>query len=152
MLVGVVCEGINHEIGINNKCCFRIPEDRKFFRELIKDQIVVVGRKTYEYLPKSVLKDCKHVHVLSTKYPLPIEYITSNEPVYVIGGSKTYESLDVLTCIYYVTHVNNEYINADSFFNVNLQRFTDRKLIESGNNYQIVKYIDYNNIRDLVNK
>lgn len=151
MLIGVVCIGKNNEIGINNKCCFRIAEDREFFKNLIKDQIVVVGRNTYEHLPKNVLKDCKHVHVLSKTYPLPIEYISSNDPVYVIGGSKTYESLESLTCVYYVTHINKECENADSFFTVNLQRFNNTKLIKTGDNYQIIKYIDFNTLRDIEN-
>ena len=139
MLVGVVCAGLNNEIGYNNKCCFRIDEDRKFFRELIKNQIVVVGKVTYDTIPKSVLKHCKHVHVLSSINPIPDEYITCDYPVYVIGGAKVYKSLEDVTKEYYVTRVYDKCI-ADAFFMVDLSVYPHVDTIQSGDKYVITKF------------
>ena len=139
MLIGVVCVGLNNEIGYKNKCCFNISEDRKFFKELIKNQIIVVGRITYETLPKSVLKQCKHVHILTQDNPILPEYISSDYPVYVIGGAKTYKSLESVTSEYYVTRVYDKSV-ADSFFSVDLRVYKHADIIKNGNNFVITRF------------
>ena len=45
----------NGMIGKDNKLLWHLPNDLKRFKELTKNKIVVMGRKTYESLPNGVL-------------------------------------------------------------------------------------------------
>lgn len=156
VLVGVVCVGPNNEMGINNRCCYRIPEDRKFFRSLIADHIVIVGRKTYESMPKSVFAECKQVIVLtqsdcrnkpnegniSYQHGFPLKYIDSVDPIYVIGGNETFGRLESLIQTFYVTHVDRPVKAADTYFTVDLTPYICRTSnnMQSGDDWKIVKY------------
>lgn len=140
MLIGIVCCGKNNEIGIGLQCCFAIPEDRQFFHKMIEGKTVVVGRITYATIPKKVLSKCKHVHILSASNPLPNEYITSDEPVMVIGGSKVYESLSDVTKEYYITHVNDSCKDADSFLNIDVNKYTQKNILQENDYYKIIHY------------
>lgn len=156
VLVGVVCVGPHNEMGINNRCCFNIPEDRKFFRSLIANHIVLVGRKTFESMPKNVFKKCEQVIVLtqsdcrnkpnegniSYQHGFPIKYIDSNYPVYVIGGNNTFKRLESLIQMFYVTRVNRPVEVADTYFTVDLTPYICRTSdnTPSGDDWKIVKY------------
>lgn len=156
VLVGVVCVGPHNEMGINNRCCFNIPEDRKFFRSLIANHIILVGRKTFESMPKSVFAKCEKVVVLTQsdckdkpnegniyyQHGFPIKYIDSNYPVYVIGGNNTFKRLESLIQTFYVTHVNRPVKAADTYFTVDLTPYICRTSDNTsfGDDWKIVKY------------
>jgi dihydrofolate reductase len=55
MLNLILAVDSNYGIGIDNKLPWHIPEELKIFKEKTKDSILIVGRKTFEKLPK--LKD-----------------------------------------------------------------------------------------------
>lgn len=142
MLIGIVCVSNNNGIGKNNKCLFHLKTDRKFFHDKIAGKTVVIGKNTYKYLPSSVLKHCKHVHILSKQTPLPESYIHSNEEIFVLGGEKTYTSLAIYCSKYYITHIHAD-SEADTFFCVNLDKFTEQTIasgIENGLKYDIKLY------------
>ena len=44
--------GKNNELGKDNDLLWRFPEDMKFFRETTMGHKIVMGRKTFESLPK----------------------------------------------------------------------------------------------------
>ena len=142
VLTGIVCVAKDMGIGLNNKCLFRIPEDRKFFYEIITDKIIIVGRKTYDSLPKPLLTKPKYIHILSHNNPLPDEYIYTGEEIIVIGGEQVYESLAEYIKEWYITHVDS-IAKCDTYFEVNLSNFNKNILHENtfnNINYQIVHY------------
>jgi dihydrofolate reductase len=142
VLTGIVCVADDMGIGLNNKCLFRIPEDRKFFYDIITNKTIVVGRKTYESLPKTLLTRPKYIHILSSQNPLPENYINTDEEIIVIGGGKVYESLSQYIKEWYITHVH-AIAECDSYFKVNLNNFNKIILYENNHNnidYEIVKY------------
>ncbi len=49
----ILARSQNNVIGCYNQLPWHIPEDLQHFRDLTKDQIVLMGRKTYESLPVS---------------------------------------------------------------------------------------------------
>lgn len=56
MIKGIVSvSAVNWGIGKNNGLLFNIPADMKFFRETTKHNIVVMGKATYDSLPKRPL-------------------------------------------------------------------------------------------------
>ena len=139
VLVGVVCVGPHNEIGINNHCCYRIPEDRAFFQALITNQTVIVGHKTYESIPKHILQLCKHVVVLTHTNCDIQEYINSTDNVYVIGGAQTYKSLEQYTQTYYITHVDKP-TQADRYFTVDMTPYVHKEVIMCHDDWKIIKY------------
>ena len=48
----IVAVDSNYGMGYNNDLLFRIKEDLQRFRELTTGHFVVMGRKTYESLPR----------------------------------------------------------------------------------------------------
>ena len=51
MIKLIVCSDINGGIGRNNDLLFNIKEDMKFFREMTKGNIIVMGYNTWLSLP-----------------------------------------------------------------------------------------------------
>ena len=46
--------GKNNELGKNNDLIWHFKEDMKFFRETTSGSTVIMGRKTFESLPKAL--------------------------------------------------------------------------------------------------
>lgn len=166
VLIGIVCVGPHNEMGINNRCCFNIPEDRKFFRSLIADHIVYVGRKTYEVMPKSVLQLCKQVNVLTRSNRENMQnddkicfcngidenYIEKiKDPIYIIGGNEIFKSFQSIIEAFYVTHVNRLVKAADTYFTVDLKHFDTITYdkFPSGDDWKIIKYTRCNHESDI---
>lgn len=95
------CDGV---IGINNTLPWHIKEDLQYFKSKTENQVVIMGSKTWESLPKKPLANRINV-VVSTKtketdevYYSPVVYIDSlerlgelrrlysTEEFWVIGG------------------------------------------------------------------
>ena len=58
--------GKNNELGINGDLIWKLKEDLNFFRKITLGHNVVMGRKTFESLPK-VLPDRKNIVITKSK-------------------------------------------------------------------------------------
>ena len=106
----IVASDKNGVIGINNTIPWHIPEDLKHFRQLTLNNIVVIGRKTFESLPNGPLKD--RINIVITQNPHQYKnaesssvfftnmenvfnvikfHQTENKKVFIIGGSEIYK-------------------------------------------------------------
>lgn len=56
----------NLGIGYNNKLLYEIKEDLKHFKELTTNQVVIMGRKTYESLPEKAQPLPKRINIIVT--------------------------------------------------------------------------------------
>ena len=63
--------GKNKELGVNNNLIWHLPQDLKFFKEITTGKTIVMGRKTFESLPR-MLPNRKHI-VISTSNDFPKE-------------------------------------------------------------------------------
>ena len=88
-------------IGYQNRLLFWLPNDLKRFKALTTGNTIIMGRKTFESLPKGALPNRRNV-VLSTQKDLICpdaevfssleEALNSCQPdehVYIIGGAST---------------------------------------------------------------
>ena len=128
-------------IGKNNDLPWHIPSDLKFFKMIsLLYGNVVMGRKTWESLPKKYLKNRENFVVTSninikSKHPiflindLDFSLKYSNIPLLIIGGSSVYkQSLPYIsTCI--ITLVDKKVENADSFFMEKIWENNDWKIV-----------------------
>ena len=62
----ILSVGKNNEIGKNNDLVWHFHEDMKFFRETTTGNTVIMGRKTFESLPK-VLPNRRNIVISSDK-------------------------------------------------------------------------------------
>lgn len=119
--------GKNYELGMNNDLIWKLKEDLKFFKETTMGHPIVMGRKTFESLPK-VLPGRKNI-VISTNEinndkievyksirEFLIEYQNSNEDIFIIGGASIYNSFVELASNMYLTEIEAEEKKADVYF------------------------------------
>ena len=62
----IVAIGKNREIGYQNKLIWRIKEDLDFFKNITMNSYIIMGRTTYESLPKN-LSGRKYIILSSNK-------------------------------------------------------------------------------------
>ncbi len=56
-IIGIMAVDPNGVIGINNDLPWRYPSEFKHFCQVTDKQIIVMGRKTFETVPQSILKN-----------------------------------------------------------------------------------------------
>lgn len=113
-------------IGIGNKLPWRLPAEMAFFTRETKGKTVLMGRKTFESLPKP-LKD--RLNVILTRQPEQVyegcEVVHSveeamerygHEEVMVIGGADIYRQFLPHADKIHLTEVDTEVAGADAFF------------------------------------
>lgn len=119
--------GKNNELGKDNKLIWTIPNDMKFFKEKTTGHTIIMGRKTFESLPR-MLPNRHHI-VLSSSNNFPIEvehynninellnnYKDSLEELFVIGGGSIYKAFINYSAKMYLTEIDEACNEADAFF------------------------------------
>lgn len=94
----------NFVIGKDNSLPWKIKEDLKLFRSLTENNIVIMGRNTYESIGKPLINRINIVitstNIIGNFYTFSIieealkycEKINPNKEVYIIGGRRLYQS------------------------------------------------------------
>lgn len=117
----------NGAIGYDNKLLYWLPDDMKRFRQLTTGHTILMGRRTFESLPKGALPHRRNCVLTRTTRELPgcecfscwEEFMASclpDEEVYIIGGAFVYNSLIDKTDRLCLTEVDDEPTMADAFF------------------------------------
>ncbi len=116
-------------IGLNNKMPWSYPEDFKVFKELTLNHPIVMGRYTWESLPKKPLKERDNNVLTKTEAVIgshqarvfsSIEKLNEylRDPVtWVIGGASIYEQFAPKCSYVHHTLINKSY-PCDTFFNI----------------------------------
>jgi dihydrofolate reductase len=130
MLSIIAAIGKNNEIGQANKLLWHLPADMKFFREKTSGHTVVMGRKTFESIGRPLPNRRNIVITREEGYTKEgIEVFNSIHSVldcvrqdltqvetFIIGGAEIYKSCMPYAEKLYITHVNAEFAEADTFF------------------------------------
>lgn len=118
-------------IGKNNTLPFRLKADMKLFKKLTMNNVIVMGRKTYQSLGKSlqgreniVLSrnpnfqcDCEVVDGISKDFINRLQ--NDARDIFIIGGSEIYKLFLPFCDSIYMTLVDTVVENGDSFFGLN---------------------------------
>lgn len=122
----ILSVGKYNEIGRGNELIWHFHTDMKFFRETTTGNTVIMGRKTFESLPK-VLPNRRNI-VISSDRTLKIngaEVVHSVEEaldaakgdtIFVIGGGKIYAEFLPFADQIYLTEIDDACPDADTFF------------------------------------
>ena len=149
--------GRNNELGKDNDLIFHFKSDMKFFRETTTGSTVVMGRKTFESLPK-VLPNRRNI-VISRNADLKIEgaeicqsieealELCKNDKVFIIGGGKIYDEFLQYADKLYLTEIEADCPEADTFFpEFDKSRWNREVLAEHEENGIHFKHILYEKI------
>jgi dihydrofolate reductase len=124
----IVAIGKNNEIGKGNDLLCHLPADLKHFKEITSGHTVIMGRKTFDSLPKGPLPNRKNI-VISRNKDLKIEGATvyssldyaliklmDEDEVFIIGGAQMYAQILPDADKLYLTKIHAEFPEADVFF------------------------------------
>ena len=129
MIISIITAiGRNNEIGKKGNLLCHLPADLKHFKEITSGHTVIMGRKTFESLPKGSLPNRRNI-VISRNIGLKIEgaevypsldyafikLINENE-VFIIGGAQIYEQALPIADKLYFTKIHADFQEADAFF------------------------------------
>ena len=114
-------------IGFENKLLFWLPNDLKRFKALTTGNTIIMGRKTFESLPKGALPNRRNI-VLSTNpstvcpgaevfnsLESALESCTADEHVYIIGGETIYRQAINLADELCITEINDKAPQVDAY-------------------------------------
>lgn len=157
MISLIVAMDLNNGIGIENKLPWHIPQDMKRFKELTTNNVVVMGRKTYESIGKD-LPDRKNIVLTSGTIDERSNAITLNNingvllfaktykekgmNTFIIGGQQVYEQFIDYADRIYLTLIHREY-ECDTFFpNIsnNQWKLVESHLHQNENVYSFLTY------------
>ena len=138
MLSIIVAKASNDVIGGDNKLLWHIPQDLKRFKEITSGHTIIMGRKTFESLPK-VLPNRHHIIITRDKnfkvnsqqveVINDINYIidrfeNSDEEFFIIGGGEIYKSLLPKCKKLYLTRVYKDFTGDTKFPKINLDEWS----------------------------
>lgn len=117
----------NNAIGFQNKLIYWLPNDLKRFKALTTGNTILMGRKTFESLPKGALPNRRNVVISrNAEYKAEgAEVFTSidaaleackNDEVFIIGGEQLYKTLIDKADRLCLTEIDDTPAEADAFF------------------------------------
>ncbi len=133
-VVIIAAVGRNRELGKDNELLWHLGEDMRFFKEQTVRHFVIMGRKSYESIPKKYRPLPDRVNIIisrdseylaeecytftNLKDALDLAHENGEEKVFIIGGGEIYKkALDEgLVDEMYLTHVQAEFADAQVFF------------------------------------
>ena len=150
MISAIVAVDNKFGIGFNGQLLEHIPEDLKFFKEKTEGNVVVMGRKTWDSLPKKPLPNRTNMVITNSlqnsegcicvnlNHAKLIMKQQSGTDFFVIGGGQIYEKLLPMCDIVYLTHIHKDYENVDTYF-PNLDKMPEWQLVKES---ELKKYND----------
>ena len=117
----------NMAIGYQNKLLYWLPNDLKRFKALTTGHTIIMGRKTFESLPKGALPNRRNVVLTRSQITFPgaevypslqaaLASCAPEEDVYIIGGASVYKEALPLADRLCLTEIQDTPEQADAFF------------------------------------
>ena len=128
MIAIIAATDRNNALGFENRLLFHISADLKRFKALTMGHTVVMGRRTFESLPKGALPNRRNI-VLSRNRDFAadgaevfaslheaLEHCGKDEKVFVIGGESVYRQAMDMADRLYMTEIDAAAERADAYF------------------------------------
>lgn len=117
----------NRAIGKDNRLIYWLPDDLKRFKSLTTGHTIIMGRKTFESLPKGALPNRRNIVLSRSKRDFEgcdcyssleeaLSHCGREEEIYVIGGASVYEQALPLANRLCLTEVEDMPDEADAYF------------------------------------
>ncbi len=124
----IVAVDKNNGIGSKGDQLAYISGDLKRFKALTTGHTIIMGRKTFEALPKGALPNRRNVVITHRNYFKPekcdvfhsieeaLENVSENEEVFIIGGGEIYKAFLPFSNKIYLTVIEHEFDGVDTYF------------------------------------
>lgn len=117
----------NMAIGCDNKLLYWLPNDLKRFKSLTTGHTIIMGRKTFDSLPKGALPNRRNVVLSRSLTELPgaevfpdlqtaLASCSETEDIYIIGGESVYRQAMPIADRLCLTEIDAIPEQADAFF------------------------------------
>lgn len=117
----------NRAIGRDNKLLYRLPNDMRRFKQLTTGHTVIMGRKTFESLPKGALPNRRNIVLSRTRRDYDgcecygsveeaLSHCREDEIVFIIGGDSIYRQTISRADRLLLTEIDDTPADADAFF------------------------------------
>lgn len=138
----IVATDKNQAIGFQGKLLYWLPDDLKNFKSTTSGHTVLMGRKTFESLPKGALPNRRNI-VLTRNTAFfaknaecfssiknALKSCSSKEKIFCIGGEQIYKQAIQFADELIVTEVNGVAEHADVYFpNIDTEQWTVTKRV-----------------------
>lgn len=130
-LVHVVAMSQNRAIGKDNQLLWHIPDDLQHFKRITQGGVIVMGRKTFESLPRLLPN---RTHIVITRQPIKYEgavmahslqdaillakayaHAKQQNKIFIIGGGEIYHQSLEMADVLEITEVDTV-IEGDAFY------------------------------------
>ena len=127
MISIIVAIGEDYGIGNKNELLWHVPEDLKRFKKLTFGHTIIMGKKTWESLPKKPLPGRKNIVITDdphetiecsiTAYSIEdsLSKCGENDEVFIVGGGSIYRQFMPVADRLYITHIHKN-APADIYF------------------------------------
>lgn len=160
----IACISSNGALGKNNELIFNIKEDMKHFKKLTKNNIIVMGSKTFNSiidmngkpLPERVSVVLTHNKNYEPKFNEfvfhDVESILKHcktlndevdKKVFIIGGGELYNLFITRADEVYLTIVDKHIEEADTFYPIDLQNELGFEIVEESEKFYSEEYDAY---------
>lgn len=124
----IVATDENSAIGKNNQLLCHLPNDLKFFKSLTNGCPIIMGRKTFQSLPKGALPNRRNIVIthnkelqfdnceMSSSIEESIRLCKNEEEVFFIGGATIYNEAIKFADVLYLTLIHHSFVDTDTFF------------------------------------
>jgi len=124
----IVAADENNAIGKDNNLLCHLPNDLKYFKKTTEGHTVVMGRKTFESLPKGALPNRRNIVItrnkdlqftdceMASSLNEAIALAAGEDEIFIIGGGSVYEQALPLADMLYVTRIHNQFEGVDTYF------------------------------------
>ena len=117
----------NLAIGYQNKLLYWLPNDLKRFKALTTGHTIIMGRRTFDSLPKGALPNRRNVVLTHSMAAFPgaetfpslqaaLASCAPTEDIYIIGGASVYKEALPLADRLCLTEIEDTPAQADAFF------------------------------------
>jgi len=130
-MISIICIiAKNRAIGFKNKLLYDIPEDMKHFKKITSGQVVIMGERTFHSMNDRPLPNRVNIIVTldknfkaenclvaySMKESIELGKAQKGKEIFFIGGGQIYKQALPLADKLYLTVVDDEPKEADTFF------------------------------------
>ncbi len=117
----------NGAIGNDNKLLYWLPNDLKRFKSLTTGHTIIMGRNTFESLPKGALPNRRNIVLSQSKHDFAgcdcyssleeaLQHCSNDEEIFIIGGASVYAQAINLANRLCLTEIHDTPKHADTFF------------------------------------
>ena len=127
-LAAIVVVAENGAIGKNGDLLCHLPADLKHFKNITMGHTIIMGRRTWESLPKGALPGRKNVVITRNadfvaegaevyhSLEEALDATACDEGRFIIGGGMLYREAFSLTNVLHLTKLHASFPDADTFF------------------------------------